>query len=62
MVPAYVLLSVNRSVDLDGGAHIVNQLIEGILWLLIAAGWIAAPILILWGLLVDRRKDAAQHG
>jgi len=46
----YVLIAVNRRFTFDAEqAQTLGQIFEGVLWLLIAAGWIGGSVLVAWG-------------
>lgn len=55
----YVLLRVNRELVYNAN-HLLGQILEGLIWLAIAAGWIGGPVLIIWGLLRDLPRKSAQ--
>lgn len=56
----YVLLHVNRGL-VSSRYHLLGQILEGLIWLPIAAGWLGGPVLIAWGLLRDLPRRSAQQ-
>ena len=60
----YVLIAVNRRFTFDAEqAQTLGQIFEGVLWLLIAAGWIGGSVLVAWGCweLLPNRSRSRLH-
>jgi len=60
----YGLIATNRRFTFDAEqAQTLGQIFEGVLWLLVAAGWIGGSVLVAWGCweLLPNRSRSRLH-